>query len=113
MAKCQLAQKNYAAAERYTEKAQSVYPQEAQSYHLSGLSKIQQKAFASAANDFSAYERMLPGNPNTLFFKGYALEGMQQKDAAAEAYYGYLQAVSDGDQAQYAYQRLVQWGYLK
>jgi len=34
------------------------------------------------------------------------------KDAASE-YHQYLQIVQEGKQAQYAYRRLVEWGYIK
>jgi beta-barrel assembly-enhancing protease len=37
--------------------------------------------------------------------------GQQKK--SADDYYRYLQQVKEGDQAQNAYQRLVQWGVLK
>jgi hypothetical protein len=56
---------------------------------------------------------MLPGNTNTIFFKGLSLEGMQNKQGAADEYYRYLQSVNQGGQAEYAYKRLVEWGYVK
>ncbi len=113
MAKCQTALKRPAEALRYAERAQQTYPQEAQAHHLAGFARIQQKQFDRALEDFSACERLLPGNPNTTFFKGFALEGMQRQPDAARAYAGYLQAGGQGDRAQYAYNRLVQWGYVK
>jgi predicted Zn-dependent protease len=113
MSKCLLALKKNDQANQYAEKAKKVYPQEAQAYHLSGFTKIRLKNFDAAHQDFNQYEKLLPGNPNTLFFKGYSLEGMQQIKASANAYYRYLQIVNQGKQAQYAYQRLVEWGYVK
>ena len=113
MAKCQMVQKKYDDAERYATKAKQVYPQEAQGYHLSGLTKIKKRNFDSAYNDFKSYEKLLPGNPNTIFYMGLALEGMQHREESAKAYYRYLQIVNQGDQAKYAYQRLVEWGYVK
>jgi hypothetical protein len=56
---------------------------------------------------------LLPGNPNTTFFKGFSLEGMQRIEPAANEYYQYLQTVNQGKQAKHAYQRLVEWGYIK
>ena len=38
---------------------------------------------------------------------------MGDRDEAANLYYAYLQKVNSGDQAQYAYTRLKQWGYLR
>lgn len=113
MAKCQMAMNKREAAERYAEKAKKVYPQEAQGYYLSGLAKIGGKRFDAAYSDFSSYDRMMPGNPSTTFYKGLALEGMGRTEDAARTYYRYLQAVREGDHAEYAYRRLVEWGYVK
>jgi predicted Zn-dependent protease len=113
MSKCMLTQQKFTAAERYAEKAQEVYPQEAQAYQVSGISRLQQKDFGGAYEEFSLYEKELPGNPNTVFFKGYSLEGMEKREAAAQEYTQYLRVVSRGEMAGHAYQRLVQWGYIR
>ncbi len=113
MSKCLLAQKKNDQAKPYAEKAKTVYPQEAQGCHVSGIINLRLKNFEAAYQEFIDCEKLLPGNPNTLFFKGYSLEGMQQIKASANAYYQYLQIVNQGRQAQHAYQRLVEWGYIK
>lgn len=113
MSKCQLAQKQYAKAKSFAEKAKTVYPQEGQAYYLSGFAKIHQKEYASAYEEFNYYEKLLPGNPNILFFKGFSLEGMERVKESANEYYNYLQIVNQGKKAKYAYQRLVEWGYVK
>ncbi|MBT4362848.1 MAG: M48 family metalloprotease [Desulfobacteraceae bacterium] len=113
MAKCQLALKKPEKALRYSEKAKKVYPKEAQGHHLSGFAKIKKRKFDSAYEDFRRYDMLLPGNPNTTFFKGLALEGTGKKEQAANMYYRYLQAVNQGEQAGYSYNKLVKWGYLK
>jgi predicted Zn-dependent protease len=113
MAKCKLAQEDYDSAKRHAEKAQEVYPNEAQAYHISGFVKIHEKRFDSAFQDFVNYEKLLPGNPNTIFFKGLSLEGMQQIRESAGQYYRYLKIVNQGQKANYAYNRLVKWGYIK
>lgn len=113
MSKCLLAQKKNDQAKQYAEKAKKVYPQEAQAHHVAGFAKIRLKNFDSAYQDFTDYDKLLPGNPNTLFFKGLSLEGLQRGKDAANAYYQYLQVVNQGDQAKHAYQRLVKWGYIK
>jgi len=41
------------------------------------------------------------------------LEGMEKIEPAARAYHAYLKQVQQGQQAQYAYQRLKEWGYIK
>ncbi|MFC1825601.1 M48 family metalloprotease, partial [Thermodesulfobacteriota bacterium] len=113
MSICRILQKQYREAVPYAEKAQRVYPQEAQAYHLSGFAKIQISDFEGAYREFQDFEKRLPGNPNTIFFKGYALEGMQNIKGAAQDYHRYLQAVNQGDKARYAYQRMREWGYYR
>jgi predicted Zn-dependent protease len=113
MARCQLAQEKTDSAGKYTAQAKAVYPAEAQGYYLDGFVMLQKKRYDQALQDFNAYEKRLPGNPNIFFFKGYAHEGMQQKKPAAEEYHRYLQVVREGDKAQHAYGRLREWGYLK
>jgi predicted Zn-dependent protease len=108
-----LAQKDYAVGRQYAEMAQKAYPKEAGAYHLSGYSKIQLKDFDGAYEEFRSYELRLPGNPNTIFFKGYCLEGMNHVEQAASEYKRYLQVVRQGKYAQHAYKKLVDWGYIK
>ena len=113
MATCQLVQKDYREGLRYAEEAQSVYPREAQAHHLSGFAKIQTKDYEGAYEEFSTCEKLLPANPNSIFFKGYALEGMRKREEAAKEYTRYLKVVQEGQYAQHAYKRLVEWGYVK
>ena len=113
MAKCKLARKRERDALAYAEKAVQVYPTEAQARHLAGYAKIKLKRYAEAYEDFSTYERRLPGNPNTVFFKGLSLDGMGRVEASANQYYRYLQSVKEGALAKHAYQRLIQWGYIR
>lgn len=111
MAKCQIAQQKFSEARDFAERAKSAYPAEAQACHVSGFAKIKLRQFESAYQDFVRYDQMLPGNPNTTFFKGLALEGMNRIREAADHYQRYLQVVQEGEKAQYAYRRLVEWGY--
>ncbi len=113
MAKCQLVQNKFGEARRYAEEAKSVYPKEAQAYHVAGFAKLKNNRFSPAYRDFAAYERLLPGNPNTTFYQGYCMEQMGRKRQAASHYKQYLNSVQEGKQAQYAYQRLVEWGVIK
>jgi len=113
MSKCLMAQKKHKQARRYAERAKQVYPNEAQAHHLSGITKLAGRDFGRAYEDFSGYEKMLPGNPNTIFLEAYSLERMGRRRDAANEYYRYLNTVNQGDQARYAYGRLVEWGYVK
>jgi len=113
MAKCQMALGNRGEAKFYADQAKAIYPEEAQASYLSGVAELSLNRPEAAYEAFDAYERMMPGNPNTIFLEGISLERMQHKQDAAEAYYRYLQAVNEGPNAEYAYQRLVNWGVLK
>jgi predicted Zn-dependent protease len=113
MAKCQLAQDRYDKARYYAERAKETYPTEPQAHHISGIAKLGKNDFGSAYEDFDNYEKMLPGNPNTIFFKALSLDGMQHRAEAAAEYNRFLEQVSEGEQADHARQRLIEWGYLK
>ncbi len=113
MAKCQLTQKKVNQARPYLDQAKDVYPQEAQAHHLSGITHMMEKHYDLAWQDFNDFENLLPGNPNTIFMKGIALEGMQDYRGATVEYTRYLRTVNRGEQAQYAYGRLTKWGVIK
>ena len=113
MAKCQFLQKKFDQADEYIERAKRAYPGEAQAHNVSGLTKLKRNRFDAAFQEFDAYERKLPGNPDTIFFKGISQEGMQHKEQAAKEYTRYLKLVNQGEQAQHAYKKLVEWGYIK
>jgi predicted Zn-dependent protease len=115
MSMSQLVQKKWTVGRQYAEMAQKVYPAEAQAYHLSGFAKIQMKEFGGALEEFSIYDKKLPGNPSTAFFKGYAYEGMKKYPQAGREYQRYLQFTQQGDYARHADQRLREWkakGYI-
>ncbi|WP_243544397.1 M48 family metalloprotease [Pseudodesulfovibrio tunisiensis] len=113
MAKCQLAQNRPEKAQPYTDKAKAVYPTEPQARQLAGLVQLREKKYEAALADLNVYEQSLPGNPLTIFLKGLSQEGMSHFDQAAREYYRFLQQVNQGNEAKYAYGRLVQWGYIK
>ena len=113
MAKCQIAQKKHNHALGYVKKAEQVYPQEAQARHLSGFIRVKQKDYDSALMEFNRYAELLPGNSNTIFFKGVCLEGMGRLKESASHYHKYLNLVNQGSYAKHSYKRLVEWGYIK
>ncbi len=112
-AKCSLAQGRPAEAQRYAQAAEQAYPAEAQAFHVDGMAALRLKQFDAAYQAFDAYERKLPGNPNTVFYKGYSSEGLNRREAAATSYAQYLRAGGGGDLATHARTRLVEWGYLQ
>lgn len=113
LARCRLMQKQGADADRLAREAQAVYPGEAQAVYISGMAKLQNRAFEHAFQEFTRYEQLLPGNPNTTYFKGYSMEGAGRRQVAADNYMRYINAVRQGEYAEHAYQKLVEWGYIK
>ncbi len=113
MSKCQIAQNKLDKGATYASKAKDVYPTEGQALQMSGLLMVRSQNFDVAYNDFAAYDKALPGNPYTAFYKGFAQENMGNATAAAEEYIKFLKQVNQGEQAKHAYYRLVEWGYIK
>jgi predicted Zn-dependent protease len=113
MAKTQMAMKRPQEAQPYLAKAKAIYPTEAQASQLTGVAHLQLKQPDRALAAFQEYDRLLPGNPNTTFLKGFSLEQMQNRQAAAQEYNRYLQMTRQGGQAQHAYNRLKGWGFAK
>ena len=85
-------------------------PAEASASHLSGIVYMMEKKFSAAYEEFDHFEKKVPGNPNTIFLKGTALEGMQDKDGAAAEYRRYLKLTTKGEQAAHIKQRFIDWG---
>jgi beta-barrel assembly-enhancing protease len=113
MSQCQLAQEKSDEARHFASLAKQIYPTEAQAHHISGIANMMNNQFDKAFEDFDGYEKRLPGNPNTIFLKAASLEGMQDKQGAASEYARFLHITEDGEQAQYARQRLNDWGYVE
>lgn len=112
MAKCQMALQNNREALTYARNAGSAYPEEPQAKHIAGMANMRLKNYERALKEFDDYEQALPGNPNTVFFQGFSLEGMGRREQSAQKYYNYLQLVNQGDYANHAYTRLEEWGYI-
>lgn len=113
MTKCKAAQEQYASALPYAQRAQDAYPGEPQAMQLNGLLLVTTKKYDEAFANFAAYEKALPGNPYTAFYKGYCKEGAGKTREAAEEYVRFLKQVNQGEQAKHAYYRLVEWGYVQ
>lgn len=113
MAKALMAQKKTREADGYLVLAKNIYPSEAQAVQLTGLNKLALRQPEAALEAFQAYDRLLPGNPATLFFMGAASENMGRKRDAANLYYRYLQTGARGGEAQFAVNRLKDWKVIR
>jgi predicted Zn-dependent protease len=113
-AKCMLIREKNKNAAYHAGLAKQLYPQENQGHYISGLSNLAFKKPMQAHADFTACNRLLPGNPQITFYKGYALDMADRKQAAAQEYAAYLKAVdyASNKYSQYAYKRLKAWNYV-
>jgi Flp pilus assembly protein TadD len=66
MARAKLGSGDPAAARRYAERARTRYPSEAQAHNLLAIAEINLRQFDAAYQSLGDYDRLLPGNPNTL-----------------------------------------------
>ncbi|MBM9536712.1 M48 family metalloprotease [Desulfobulbus alkaliphilus] len=113
MAKCQLVMDRNTAAERYALEATRVYPREAQAHIITGITSIINRKYNQAIHHLGEYDRLLPGNPEVLFYQGYSWEQMNHRRQAADHYIAYLRKRNQGQRAQYAHNRLREWGYIR
>lgn len=113
MAKCMLIRKKPDQAVSYAQKATQLYPGESQGHYVSGLANLSAKNFGRANQEFTRCDQILPGNPQVIFYQGYALDKDNRQQPAADRYRRYLKAVNyaSNQYSQYAYKRLRAWGY--
>jgi predicted Zn-dependent protease len=113
IAKALLARNKTAQALEYTARAKKLYKTEGQGYYLSGFANTSLEKFSEAYTDFAAYDKLLPGNPQVTFFKGYCQDKNGSQDPAAQHYLNYLKMINyqPNKYSKYAYARLKEWGY--
>jgi predicted Zn-dependent protease len=111
-ARAQMMQEQTGQAVQSLRQARQLQPQEGQAMYLLGINLLAQDDAGGALAEFQRYEQVLPGNPNTRFLVGYSHEQQQNQPQAATAYQDYLRQVQQGQQAEYAFGRLREWGYL-
>ncbi len=115
MAKCLMVQRKPKQALSYANLAETLYPSENQAHYLAGIANKDLKRYARAYQEFSKCDRLLPGNPQVSFYRGYCLEKEGRQRSAAMYYIKYLKMVDyqPNRHSKYAYKRLEKWGYIK
>ena len=115
MAKCQLLRKKPSQALSYADMAKKLYPSEVQGHFIAGIAGKELKKYTMAYNNFDTCDKLLPGNPQISFYKGYCLDKKGDIEPAANNYINYLKMTGNqpNKYGQYAYNRLKQWGYAK
>jgi len=135
-AETQLAQKQYAAAKASAEQGLRLAPNDyvglmlvAQAHQKAGnpaaaqqtaalaarlnpsgaQCALQRKDYAGALQHLNAFERQVPGDASTAFYKGLAYEAQGQRPQAAQAYSAFVRkGGTASSQGRYAAQRLQQ-----
>lgn len=115
MAKCLILKKNFSNAINYTNAAKEIYPKEAQVYNISGIINLELKKYQKAYQDFARYDKLLSGNPQITFYKGYSFDNSNNIEQAANQYLKYLKMVNyeSNKYSKHAYARLKKWGYVQ
>jgi len=115
MAKCLMLKKEPAQALSYADTAKKLYPAEVQSYYIAGLASKELKKYTIAYKNFDTCDKLLPGNPQMSFYKGYCLDKKGDIEPAANNYITYLKMINSqpNEYSNYAYNRLKKWGYAK
>jgi len=98
---------NPAAAKQAASLAARVSPSGARAQGVLAQCALQSKDYAAALQHLDAFERQVPGDARTSFFKGLAYEGQGQKPQAAQAYQAFVRrGGADSDAGRYAAERL-------
>ncbi|MDD4101572.1 MAG: M48 family metalloprotease [Kiritimatiellae bacterium] len=101
---------NITAAQKAAALAARVKPDGARAQSVLAQCALQQKDYTGALAHLGAFERQVPGEAHTAFYKGLAYEGLGRKTQAAQAYQGYLRKAGSGSaQGRYAAQRVQQF----
>jgi len=113
MAKTQELLGNPTESISYAEKAKKAYPGEPQAYMATASGALAKGQFNTAYDNLSQYDQKLPGNPKVSFYRGYCLEKTGKNKEAAQFYINYLNSGAKDQDAQYAFNRLSSWGYIR
>ncbi len=96
-----------AAARQAAQLASRVNPAGARAHGVLSQCALLDRDYSGALAHLNQYERLVPGDASTLFFKGLAFEGQGRQRDAAAAYDAYLRrAGTESNQGQYALRRL-------
>lgn len=113
MANAKLLQEKASEALNFSRKARAVYPSEPQACFMTGMVGLEMRRYDDALDQFNEYANLLPGNPMITYYQGRSYDGMGRKSDAAEQYAEFLKSIDSGEEAEYAKQRLIEWGYLE
>ena len=98
-----------AAAQQAASLAARLHPDSARAQSVLAQCALERKDYASALTHLNAFERQVPGEARTSFYKGLAYEGQGQKPLAVQSYQRYVsRGGGRSAEGRYAQQRLQQ-----
>jgi predicted Zn-dependent protease len=103
----------YDAAYSSATRATQQYPDYFRAQYTAGAIAFKLDRHTESLRHLNEAERLVPGQPPVAFYKGRNFETQGRREEAAAAYASVLQAVEKGPMAEYCYERLVAWGYLR
>lgn len=102
-----------AEAENDIARAKRLYPGLFYTRYFEGVLLCKQRRWQASLSVLQEADQTVEGYPDLQWYMGRDYEELGQQRAAAEKYYAYLQSVTEGEKARYAYNRLVDWGYIQ
>lgn len=99
----------YASAER----SAALQPDLYRARFTAGVLAFEMGKNGESLAHLEAAEKLVPGQPAVVFFKGRNYEAQGRRDEAARAYAAVVKSVQKGPMAEYSYRRLVDWGYAR
>lgn len=94
-------------------RAVELYPTLYHARYTAGVILFHEGHHRESLEQLTEADKIVADQPSVIFYMGRNWEAMGQRDRAARAYYAVLKKVQKGPMAQYCYQRLVAWGYLR
>ncbi|MGQ9750553.1 M48 family metalloprotease [Desulfosoma sp.] len=94
-------------------RAAELYPTLYHARYVAGVILFHEGHHRESLEQLTEANKIVADQPSVIFYMGRNWEAMGQRDRAARAYYAVLKRVQKGPMAQYCYQRLVAWGYLR
>lgn len=94
-------------------RSRSLYPDLFLTRLLGGLVYHETKKFNASIEELKVADKLVPANLTVVFYLGRNYEEKGDRRTAADYYQKVLKLTNKGEKAKYAYQRLVEWGYIK
>jgi predicted Zn-dependent protease len=102
---------SYERAAETASQGARISPELFKTNYLAGVTNLKVKRYNQAARHLSSADRIMPGNPSSLYYLAAAYEGMGSRNQAARIYQSLYQKDPRGEVGQAARKRLQSLGY--